>query len=101
MNMKAYRVLINAQNIMMETDGKIGHYGLYTTRVVLAPDHKTAIHNAIDLIKNEEDFKMLLLNSADDPPLLSVEDIEEVDQPLYLNKKLSGYTLYPENKTTH
>lgn len=99
--MKAYKVLINAQNILTEADGKMCHYGLYTTRLVLATDRKTAIYKAIDLIKNEENFKTLSLNNADDPPRINVEEIEEVDQTLYSNRKFGGYSLYPEDNTMH
>jgi hypothetical protein len=51
--MTAYRVLLNAQNILTEVEGAIGYYGFYTTRIVFADNQEDAKNQAIDLIHSE------------------------------------------------
>jgi len=98
--MKAYRILINTQNIRTEFDGEFGHYGFYTTRFVMANDRKEAIFAVTELIRNENNFKDMQQNRADDPPRILIEEIEEIDPSEVPQKQITGYTLYAEEDRT-
>jgi hypothetical protein len=98
--MKAYRILINAQNIQTKFDGEFGQYGFYTTRFVMANDRKEAILTATELIRNEDNFKAIQLNKADDPPRFLIEEIEEIDPSQVPQKQITGYSLYAEEDYT-
>jgi hypothetical protein len=97
--MKAYRVLIDVQNVQTELDGVFEHCGFYTTRFVIAADQNQVTSSAINLIKNEDNFKAIQLNTDDDPPRFLVEEIEEINIAEVPQNQIKGYTLYVEDHT--
>jgi len=93
---KKYIVSINGRNFLMRMDGKIRKAGFYTTRFVEAQDVEEAEAVAIGLIRSDAKLSSSILNRREDPPILTVEEIEEV-------KKLQsqeGYAFYPEEEET-
>ena len=78
--MKKYCVLINGRNFLLDFDGKKQKMGFYTNRFVEAKSVKEAENLAIDLMRREPKLNNNVFNNQNDPPMLYVDEIKEVNQ---------------------
>ncbi|RJP73041.1 MAG: hypothetical protein C4532_05090 [Candidatus Abyssobacteria bacterium SURF_17] len=75
--MKKYRVFVEGTNFALREEGKeIFKHGFYTTRFVEARDSKHAEDSVIQLIRKE--LKSVVLNDCSDPPVMYVQEMEEI-----------------------
>ena len=77
--MKKYRVLINGENFLFDYEGRPTRMGFYTTRFVEAGGREEAEQVAVAALRREEQLRSCVLNPEDDPPMMYVEEIEEVE----------------------
>jgi hypothetical protein len=91
--MPQYRVDINGQNFLVLADGRAGKYGFFTTRFVEAPDSAAAEEEAVRVIRETRRLRELVRNAPDDPPLLDVTAVTELD---YYDDRVLGLAWYPE-----
>ena len=90
---KHFRVLINGQNFHLATNEGTRRMGFYTTRFVSARDYDHAETVAVNVIRDDDDLQLTVVNPRDDPPMVYVIEMHEVDalQPA------SGFTFYPDD----
>jgi hypothetical protein len=74
----SYKVLLHGQNVLVELEGHPKKLGFFTTRVVEANDREEAERYAFNLIVKDDKLRDLMRNSADDPPIFSIDDLEEI-----------------------
>jgi hypothetical protein len=66
--------------------------GFYTTRFVEASDSERAAQLALEMIRTDPKLTDRLLNSAEDLPIVSADEIEEAAEL----RRTTGYVFYPE-----
>jgi uncharacterized membrane protein len=74
--MKKFEVCIRGTNFLIKTDNKAKKNGFYAARFVEAKDTSTAVEIAMDSFRSE--LKDAVLNDKSDPPVMNVEEVEEV-----------------------
>jgi hypothetical protein len=74
--MQQYRVFINGKNFLVKFAGEAKKLGFFTTRLVQAPDAKTAEETAVQMLRDRKALRDVVLNDRDDPPLMHVEKID-------------------------
>lgn len=79
--MPKYRVLVDARNYLVEMGGIEGKYGFFTSRFVEANDPVAAESAAVQMLRDDAELRGLVRNSPDDPPMIHVEKITELDSP--------------------
>jgi hypothetical protein len=77
--MSKYRVLINGENFLLNSEGRPQKLGFYVTRFVDARDAEDAENAAVALIREDVALQGLVLNNRDDPPMLYAEEVEELE----------------------
>lgn len=75
--MPKFAFVINGQNFKMNFEGKTQKVGFFATRRVENDDVDAAEKVALDSVRSE--FGSLVLNDRDDPPVMYIENIYEVD----------------------
>jgi len=76
--MNKYSVELNGRDMLIRVEkGELKKHGFYTSRLVEAPDEETAELMAVDLLKAE--YREVLSNTKDDPPVVYVEEIVELE----------------------
>src|SRR5262245_60439348 len=76
--MPYYRVLVNGENFWLRFEEGPKCVGFSTTRFVEAEDRLDAESIALKLLSSEG--KLRPLNDPDDHPLVSADEIEEIDE---------------------
>jgi hypothetical protein len=77
--MPKYRVQLDAQNLLVEMEGALAEYGFITWRTVNAADATAAESAAVELLRCDAELREMLQNESDDPPIMDVIEIVEVD----------------------
>ncbi len=96
--MRKYQIYINGENFLMMNEGSKILMGFYTTRWVEASSSEEAEMKAIKLIKNDQSLRRATLNEKEDPLMLYVEEISELENFEGVNPPGAGYTFYPDEK---
>ena len=79
--MPLYRVTVHGKNFRLKLQGKWEKFGFYTPRFAEAADSVLAEQVALEDFRQSRKYQELLetsLNSADDPPVISGEEITQV-----------------------
>jgi hypothetical protein len=94
--MKKYTVRVEGRNYLVKSldDNKEEKLGFFTARFVEANNKKEAENIALNLIREELHDK--IINKRDNPPMLYVEDIDEVSSFGDNIVPGKGFTWYPE-----
>ena len=79
MTMRKFRVLLHGRNFLIRVAGKgeLKH-GFFTNCFVEAADENAAELLAVDRLRARQSLREVVLNSADDPPRVFVEEVAEV-----------------------
>lgn len=77
--MPNYQVLINGQNFLIDVDGRIERHGFFTVRFIEATDAAAAENQAVEMIREAEPLRELVRNTPDDPPIMDVTQIVELE----------------------
>lgn len=96
--MPVYRVTIHGKNFRLKLEGKWEKLGFYTPRFAEAADDVLAEQVALEEFRASRKYQELLersLNSADDPPTISGEEITQVSGRN--GKAASGLAFYRES----
>lgn len=78
--MKVFRGLVLGEHIKMDVSGNQCWMGFYSTRFIKAANPHEASTSAIAAVRLDTKLDGLVLNDVDDPPLLFVDEIEEVSE---------------------
>jgi len=95
--MASYRALIEGKNFLLSLDGKVARHGFFQTVFVGATDPATAESEALSKVKGDETLKAQTQNATDDPPVLYVESLEEVEDS-EVPSDAHGRTYYQEKQ---
>ena len=77
--MPKYRVQIDAKNFLINMDGVTTKYGFITWRCVDAPDPVVAENAAVQMIREDQELRRIVLNEKNDPPVMDVVEIAAID----------------------
>jgi hypothetical protein len=77
--MPLYRVMVHGEGCRVRLDDQVRMVGFFTTRFREAPDQEMAIQLALESVWAALQDRPLL-NAADEPPRLSVDEVEEVER---------------------
>ncbi len=95
--MQMFLVLIHGENLLAEVDGTPQRVGFYKHVAVEAFTPADAESRALDTLRESSRWHEIVLNSENDPPRLSIEEVQEREglDPAVENRR--GYILYPED----
>ena len=85
------------ENFYLEIDGIIERHGFYTTIWVEAQDPESAEHQALEIIRNQEDLKSIVRNNTNDPPMIYLDEIIQLDSSEELGAN-EGRVFFREEK---
>jgi len=74
--MKKFEVCVMGENFLIEIDGKVEKKEFLAARFVEAVDSSTAVDMTMEILR--EDLKEFVLNHPDDPPVMKIEEVDEV-----------------------
>ncbi|MEW6127167.1 MAG: hypothetical protein AB1757_09020 [Acidobacteriota bacterium] len=96
--MQKFRVLINGENFLIEVEDKLQKMGFFVTRIIEAASMEEAEILAIDLLKQDARLKAIVRNQSDDPPMLYIEEKEEIQSGDLNNINNTGFSWYSCDK---
>jgi hypothetical protein len=97
--MPKFAVLINGVNFLIHDAAAPApaRKGFFITALLEAPGIEEAEAQAVELVRTSPDLRPLVKNSADDPPQMFVEEINELaDWPDDTVRPLTGFAFYDD-----
>ncbi len=95
--MPKYQVEINGQNFLIDMEGQIARYGFFTTRFVEARDTADAENVAVQMLRETQRLRDLVRNGPDDPPIMDVTTIIELESFEGIENLEPGFAWYVES----
>ncbi|SBO41985.1 hypothetical protein [Cyanobium sp. NIES-981] len=93
--MKVFRVLVLGEHFKLDYSGNQGYMGFYSTRFITAANSDVASAAAIEAVRLDPRLDGLAINAVDDPPRLSIEEIEELTD-LSIPEAKPGFVLFED-----
>jgi hypothetical protein len=94
--MNKYCVLLNGRNFLLDLGDGLALHGFFATRFVEAGTLDEAEIKAVASVRKREEIKAMLRSSPDTPPMLFVEEIEEIENFNGIENPEPGITWYKE-----
>lgn len=94
--MKNYKVFVRGENFLINLDGVNQKMGFYTTRFVEAESEVAAEYAVMDILRSDPKLVKGVLNEESDPPMMYVEELEELESMKGYPVPGTGFTFYPE-----
>jgi len=88
--------MVEGHNFLIGVENEIRKHGFYTTRFVEARDEEEAETKVVEMLRNDASLVALTQNDRSDPPMMYVEEIEELKSFGEFNVPGSGFSWYPE-----
>jgi hypothetical protein len=95
--MPEYKVEINGQNFLIDMDGQPVKCGFFTHRFVVANDSTEAESAAVEVIRKTQRLRDLVRNGPDDPPIMDVTSITELESSEAVGNREPGFVCYEES----
>jgi hypothetical protein len=95
--MPKYQVTIEGQNFLVERNGKIASHGFFAIRFLETADARAAENAAVDAIRRTETLRELVRNPPEDPPIMNVTEILELDSFDGIESLEPGFVWYEES----
>lgn len=92
--MKKYRVFVRGENFIVRGDEQDQKLGFYTTVFVEALDEQSAEFKAMELLRTDQKLVSITLNSKSNPPMMYMEEIEELETFEGLNLPRTGFAFF-------
>ena len=70
---------MKGSNFLIRREGKLRKYGFYQNILIAAEDENRAEILAAEKIKNNDELMQLVQNHENDPPIISLQTISEID----------------------
>ena len=90
---------MNGANFLINKDGKEQKLGFFQTIFVESPDPEQAELDAVGIIRNS-DLREIVLNTKDDPPMIYLEELEEIEAFDESESLIQGRAFYVEEHAT-
>ena len=97
--MKCFRALVSGEHFLMNWDGDVRYTGFFVTRYVSEETEAEAARSAIAAVRSEDKLEGLVLNTAEDPPRLLVDELDEVSED-DVPTTLPYYVFYREEEVS-
>ncbi len=94
--MSKFQVEINGQNFALSVEGRIAKHGFFTSRFVEATESATAENAAIQMLRKTQELRDLVHNTSDDPPVMDVAQIAELESFDGIENREPGFVWYEE-----
>lgn len=100
--MKKFQAFIHGKNFAIrEEDRPEPHMrGFYTTVYVEAADFPTAELAAIEVLRQDEQLRATTCNDRSDPPILDVEEMQEIESFEGVRLPRTGFAFYEESESS-
>lgn len=95
--MKKYRVFVRGENFIIRGDERNQKLGFYTTVFVEALDEQSAEFKAMALLRTDQKLVGITLNSKSNPPMMYMEEIEELETFEGLHLPRTGFAFFNED----
>jgi hypothetical protein len=95
--MPKYQVEVNGRNFLLDMEDQLAKYGFITLRYVEAADSSTAETAAVALLRSSDKLRLGVRNDPEDPPVMDVTEIREVDSGEFHDNPQPGFLWYEEN----
>ena len=89
--------MLSGSNFQIDRGAGLENCGFITTRFVEAADPQEAELAAVASVRRREDIKPMLRNPANNPPLLDLEEIEQIDSFEGIENLEQGLIWYKED----
>ena len=97
--MPKYRILIHGKNFLVKSGKKDpGKVSFDTIRYVEAENEKAAEAKALEIIRSDAHLRQNVLNTKEDPPLIYVDSVDEVQEFDKDNPITTAFRFYPEEE---
>jgi len=96
--MPKYRVQINGQNFLVAVDDQIAKHGFFTWRFVESASPTEAENAATQLLRDTQSLRTMVRNATDDPPVMNVVEIVELESFHGIELLEPGFIWYSENQ---
>ena len=96
--MNKYHLLMNGQNFLVEMDGKVAKHGFFQHFFLEAETTRQAEDLAVQKIRENQDLKAVTQNPKDDPPVIVLETMSQLDSFAGVEARESGKLWFPEKK---
>ncbi len=88
---------MNGTNFLIETESKPEKHGFYQTIFLESTDIESAENEAVDIIR-DSDLKGITKNTPDDPPMIYLEEIKEIENFDGIKSLIQGRAFYLEKQ---
>ncbi|PKD40475.1 hypothetical protein CWO84_10065 [Methylomonas sp. Kb3] len=95
--MNKYRLIMNGENFLIQTESGLKKHGFYQTIFVESQNPETAENEAVEIIKNS-DLKDIVKNENNDPPMIYLEEIDELESFEGVETMVQGRAFYLEKE---
>jgi hypothetical protein len=96
--MKKYRLLMKGRNFLINADGKQEKHGFHQNIFIDADSPRQAELSAASTIWHDEELQKAILNPEDDPPVIQLDTIWELDILDDVSQVETGRTFFIEKK---
>ena len=96
--MKKYHLLMNGQNFLVDMDDNLAKHGFFQHFFLEAESPECAEDLAVQKIRGNEDLKAIAQNPQDDPPVIIVEEMSELETFDGVESMESGRAWFLEKK---
>lgn len=94
--MKRYKVIVEGRNCLLPAEGTLRRMGFFGTRFVKAHDAAAAEKMAIETVQRE--LMEMIVNPAENPPNLSIDNIQEQGPLCRWWRAIKGFSWYREDE---
>jgi hypothetical protein len=98
--MKKFRAMIRGGNFAVRTSGRPEPdiLGFYTFVYVEAVNSAAAELRAIEALRNDDELKTIVCNHHDNPPVLSMEELQELESFEGMRLPRDPFIFYSDNE---
>ena len=96
--MKKYHLFMHGQNFLVDIDGRVAKHGFYQNFFIETPSPAEAEDLAVQKVRGNEDLRAITQNREDDPPVIVLEEMSELESFDGVEAMESGRAWYREKK---
>lgn len=94
--MKKYKILVEGKNFLVNVNGTPEKMGFFTMRCLEASDQEEAQRMTLEVIRNQ--LQGVVLNARSDPPTLTVDTVQKLEEFGDHHVPGSGFSWFPEEQ---
>ncbi len=95
--MPKYLVVLHGKNFRMRGDGVAKTFGFFQNIYVESVDPEQAELDAVELARDSDELKSALINPREDPPMLYLDEMFELESFDGVERRVQGRVFYDES----